>query len=145
MYKTTFKNQQRRADFIAPAEIPSFLEEDRDHETRRADILKAIASLEAKRREMKLVRDLGASLEQRQEQTRLYKELGKSKLALQAELTALGPVKLKADLGELIVHELRKIVGPEVYVAAVNRARSQFLAGKTKNEINAEREAANGI
>jgi uncharacterized protein YdiU (UPF0061 family) len=114
MYKNASQNQQRRADFIRPADL--------------ADSGPEILSPQVQWENLKLAVQ---NLERRilaEPDKEIRKDLGVQKLALQGEIKELKRLMQvqKVDLNRFLMNELKKLVPKARYDIAVKDARKAF-------------------
>ena len=129
MYKKTMENQQRRADAIPAHALPS-LPSDRTDVEKREDIRARLRQIE--------VQIAAAKAADNKEARHAFID---EKRRLEAELAALRIecADLKADLGELLIDELRQMLTKPQYQIAIKNAEKRFVAGETKNDMNLKR------
>jgi len=125
MYKGAHQSQQRRADFITPSELAGGTEI-QSGQSQRANYVRAINDLE-----QRILAAPRNSAERRR--------LGLEKHRLVEEMRALPYQPIKADLGELLIDELRQMVSPAIWDIAQKRARRRYDDGALKDDLHFNR------
>jgi hypothetical protein len=133
MYKIASQNQQRRADFIRPADLAGG-EENQSIRDQRQNYKRAISDLIPRIRAAKSPKGVPRTEE--------YKALCQEQSRLIAELAALPHNEpMKADIGEILIDEMRKMLTKPQFEIAVKRARERYDASEVKDNLISSQKA----